>query len=245
MKRIYRHIFLKGLLTGTGILLWAVLSVSGQERYSFNRKVVNWGVKAGLNANAMMHLQVTQGEEELTDVSFRNKTGCDIIGFFRLNLDRFFIQPEFGWTVLNKDILFSLPENDRLLPVELSFRTQTANANGLIGYNITKTGPFVFNVLAGTSLRYRFSTRMETGNTIYSNSHPANSYQYNNPMYNAYALVGFSMNISNIHFNIRYAVSMFAPDIYFDELPDKPDRLEGIVIRKNENILSFSCGVMF
>ena len=239
MQLLTKPVFLKVVITGINLLFLAGLSTFGQERYSFNRKRVNWGFKAGLNANAMMHLQVMQGEEKLPDASFCNKTGNDIIGFFRINLDRFFIQPELGWAKLKYDISFSFPlEDDSKRKVGLSFKTQSVNLNGLIGYNITKTGPFVFNVIVGSSLRYRFDIQYLMQDT-------GSKYKSSNPAYNPYGLLGFSMNISNVHFDVRYAISMVTANLNFDPISDKPDFFEGVTVHKRENILSFSCGVMF
>ena len=239
MKLLSKQMLWREWLAGFGIFFLAGLSAFGQERYSFNRKVVNWGLKAGFNANAMMHLQVLQGEEELADVSFRNKSGTDITGFFRINLEQFFVQPELEWTRLNNDISFSLlSEEDSQQLVELSFKSQSIHVNGLIGYNIIKTGPFAFNVMVGSSLRYRFSDR-------YSILRPESKHHDPNPVYKPYGLLGFSMNISNVHFDIRYAISLLTANTNFDNLSDKPDWLGGISIYKRENILSFSCGVMF
>jgi hypothetical protein len=231
--------FLKGVLTGICSLFLSGWSVSGQELYSFNRKIVNWGFKVGLSANAVRHLWGVQGEEELDDVSFQNKTGATVTGFFRINFDRFFIQPEIGWSTVNKDILFSFPSEETYSQLfELSFRSQTLNANGLIGYNITKTGPFVFNVYTGTSLHYKYDTRYTTL--------PSRSEHYDfNSVYNAFGVFGFSMNISNVHFDIRYALSMFPTNMNFNDIADKPDWLDGVILYKSENLLSFSFGVMF
>jgi hypothetical protein len=239
MKKTCRQMLLRSLLTGIGILFLTGLQVSGQELYSFNRKTINWGLKAGLNANAIMYFQIMQGDEEVKNVSFRNKSGYDLTGFFRINLDRFFIQPEIGWGILNKDISFSLPshpEYPQLL--DMSLKSQTANINGLIGYNITRTGPFTFNVLTGISLRYRFET-------WYSFHDLKGKYNITSPAYNAFGVVGFSMNISNLHFDIRYTVGFWPANLTFDETPDKPEWLAGTVFYKNENILGFSCGLMF
>jgi hypothetical protein len=240
MSVAHKKLIWRGILTSVCILFLSGSSAFGQAQlYSFNRKVVNWGFKVGLNANAVMHLNGERGEEELINMSFRNKSGCDISGFFRVNLDRFFLQPEVGWSTLNKEITFSFPSEEVSPPViELQFRTQTVSANGLIGYNITKTGPFVFNVLTGTSFRYKF-------NTHYSITAPKSHHKDANPMYNAYGVVGFSMNISNVHFDIRYAISMLTTNMHFDNISDKPDWMENVVINKTENLLSFSCGVMF
>jgi len=226
------------VMVSISLLFLAYLPAFGQghhEHYSFNRKVVNWGLKVGLNANAMMHLQVIQGGEELSNVSFRNKTGNNVNVFFRLNLDRFFVQPELEWMVLRKDILFT-EISERL--TELSVKTQSINVNGLIGYNITKTGPFVFNVIAGASWRYQFEAH-------YSALQSKNDYWNDKLTFNPYGIVGFSTNISNVHFDIRYALSILTANVKFDDIPNKPNWAEGISIYNRENILSFSFGIMF
>jgi hypothetical protein len=240
MKTNYQHLLGKGFPIALALFLFAASPAYGQEQpYSFNRKIVNWGLKIGLNANAVMHLNGTQGDEKLENLSFRNQSGCDLTGFFRVNLDRFFIQPEIGWSTLNKAISFSFPSEQESPPLfELQFRTQTANANGLIGYNITKTGPFTFNVLTGTSLRYKFHTR-------FSASYPTTEHRDPDPVYNAYGVFGFSMNIANTHFDIRYAISMLTTNMHFNHIADKPDWLENVVLNKSENLLSFSCGLLF
>ena len=241
MKWFGKHVFWRGLLAGFSIFFLTGSSAFGQEPYSFNRRVVNWGLKAGFNANAMMHLYVLkEGEGEgLDNVSFRNRSGSDITGFFRINLDRFFVQPEFGWSRLNSDMLFSfLSDDDSQQSVELLVKSQSVHLSGLIGYNIKKTGPFVFNVIAGSSFHYKFDTR-------YSILRPEIKLRDATPVYKPYGLLGFSMNISNVHFDIRYAISMMTTNIHFDDISNKPDWLSGVSIHKLENILSFSCGVMF
>jgi len=236
MKALYKQLFLKGLSAGIGLLFLAYSPALGQvrhERYNFNRRMINWGVKAGLNANAMVHLRVLQEEEELPNVSFRNRSGSDIGVFFRLNLNKFFVQPELEWMVLHQDISFL-----EVSRVELSVKTQSVNANGLIGYNITKTGPFTFNVIAGTSWRYQVEAR-------YSMLHSESKYWNTNLTYSPYAVAGFSMNISNVHFDVRYALCLLTANIKFDDTSNKPNWAEGISIYDRENILSFSCGIMF
>jgi hypothetical protein len=235
-----RPLLWRGWLTGICILFLSGASVSAQEQpYGIHRKVFNWGFKVGLNANAVMHLNGTQGETELVNLSFQNKSGYDVTGFLRVNLDRFFIQPELGWSTLNKGISFSFLSDQEPLPVfELQFRTKTVHADGLIGYNITKTGPFVFNVLSGTTLRYKFDTR-------FSAAHPKSEHRDADPIYNAFGVFGFSVNIAHAHFDIRYAVSMLTTNLHFNNIADKPDWLNDVVINKSENLLSFSCGVMF
>jgi hypothetical protein len=38
---------------------------------------------------------------------------------------------------------------------------------------------------------------------------------------------------------------MFNTNIRFADIPDSPEALKGIFIRKNENVISFACGFMF
>jgi hypothetical protein len=220
------------------LLVLTAYPAMAQAPYAFNRKIVNWGVKAGFNANSVMQIKAMHNGEVLSGSSFRNKTGYDVTTFLRINLDRFFIQPEAGWSVRNKDLLFSLPtDEERMQTFDLSFRTQSVHANGLIGYNITKTGPFAFNVFAGTTLNYNYYTR------YCINPQNNNTYRNNDPLYGLYTTAGFSMNISNVHFDIRYAVNIFSSDMGFGD--GNPEALAGITLHKRENVMSFSCGVMF
>ena len=238
MSKAWKHIV--GLAF---LILFNSVWVQGQpapgHRYrKYNQSVLNWGLKLGLNATAVTSFSGMRGEEQLQKTSYHNQSGCSLTAFFRINLDRFLIQPEIGWSVQNKDLFFTFPSENAHPPLtELSIKAHTIDINALIGYNITRTGPFIFNVITGTSIRYKLNTQFLIS--------PDNRFQDRRGSYNMYGVLGFSTNISAVHFDIRYEISTIDTDLFLDEVEGRPDLLQGVLLRKNENILSFSCGFMF
>ncbi|GHT04832.1 hypothetical protein FACS189440_18160 [Bacteroidia bacterium] len=210
--------------------------VYGQPYQNYNYRVFNWGFKMTLNATAITQSDVFVGENQLMNESYKNNSGFGLYTFFRVNLDRVFIQPEFGWSRISKELFMAPTEVPDPKLTDLSLKIETANVNALAGYNITKTVPFVFNVIAGASFRYKFDSH-------YSNSDF--DFHDRRGRYNTYGVVGFTTNISYIHFDVRYEMSLFHTDIRFDDIADCPEEFAGIYVRKSENIISFACGFMF
>jgi hypothetical protein len=205
----------------------------------YNHHPINAGLKAGLNALSLSHYKAYQGEVELSNLSWKNKSGFDFNIFFRINLDRFFMQPEVEWSMYEQEISYSLPAGNDYSSTHLSIKTQVAKVNVLVGYNMTKTGPFLLNFVIGPSFRDNFNSHYD--NAIWLNS----GLQNKKPCYSTNGIMGVTINIAKVHFDVRYEVSIFNSNISFDEIHDRPESLAGITIHKKENILSFSCGWMF
>jgi hypothetical protein len=220
------------------LIAWTGQTAYGQSYRRYDQQVFNWGVRFSLNASAIMHYNGSVDGEELLNETYTNKTGYGFYTFFRVNLDRFFVQPEIGWSQINKELAFTFPPETINPPAtKLAINLQTLNLNALVGYNITRTGPFVFNVITGASIRYKHN--------VHYDMNVQTDFQDSRNRYNPFGVIGFSTNISAVHFDVRYELSMWNTNIRFSDIPDSPDALQKVVIRKNENIISFSCGVMF
>ncbi|MDR0680986.1 MAG: outer membrane beta-barrel protein [Dysgonamonadaceae bacterium] len=206
-----------------------MLPVQGQQYLDYNYPVLNFGFRLGLNALYNTNCNLYSEKTELTNKSFLNESGYDINTFLRINLDRIFMQPELEWSLYRQKISFSSENSDKLF----SMKTQAAKVNVLAGYYFTKNGPFLFSFICGSSFHYYFNTSFNT------------SFQSKTPHFVPYGLAGFSINISNIYFDVRYGISFFNTNISFDEIPDIPESLKGISLDKKENILNFSCGLIF
>lgn len=217
-------------------LLSAGQTVFGQsDKY----RTLNVGLKVGLNAMSLSHYRAYQGEVELDNLSWKNKSGFNCNLFFRINLDRLFMQPEAEWSLYEQELSYSLPEENDYSPTLLSIKTQVAKVNVLVGYNMIKTGPFLLNFVIGPSFRDQFISHYDR--TVVVNSGLQNKKSY----YSTNGITGITINIAKVHFDVRYEVSLFNSNISFDEIRDRPESLAGISIHKKENILSFSCGWMF
>lgn len=220
-----------------------IFLVTGQKAYSqfdiYKYPAFNWGVQVGLNAFSTNYYNVYSGEVELVDEYTQNNVGYNLAVFVRINLNRFFIQPEFMWNIYDQKLFFSLTDanNSFQIPMDISVKSYAGNVNTIVGYNITKNGPFIFNVLLGPSIKYIYRTKYE----ITSNSDLINK----EPYYKYTGIIGFSINIAKTHFDIRYEFNSPNSDIYLNKLPDIQESLQNICIYKNENILNFSFGLMF
>lgn len=224
-------------------LLWIVLfSLAGQTSYAqqnrYNHPVFNIGFKLGANALSMNTYKAHIGEIELANLSYKNKTGFDAGLFFRINLDHFFMQPELEWGTNRQELSFSLlsGEDSWQSPTKFSINSKVLNINALVGYNIIKSGPFLFNIIAGPSFQYDYSTKYTVNSTY--------DFKEKTPNYNMFGILGFTVNISKVHFDIRYGICLLNTDINFN-IPDSSESIKEVSIQKSKNILSFSCGLMF
>jgi len=200
----------------------------------------NWGVRLGLNAVSITSYKAYQAGDVLTNSSYTNKNGYLITGFARFNINRIFLQPELSWNDYRRTCSFALPiENSTgyYPSVDLNIHSQTVNANFLIGYNIVHDYPFLFGIFAGASTMgtYRTDYSMDAGRTFFKN----------NLLRNYSGILGCSINISKIYFDLRYEMTVPITNFNLNEIPDFPEDYQNISIRRTEAILSFSCGVMF
>jgi len=227
------------------VLLVVFFSLIGQsiyaQRYSRynNNRIFNIGARFGLNSLAINNYNAYLNETELPNSSYVNRSGCDLNIFFRLNFVRVFLQPEIGWGLYNQKLHFSLPTGeDSWRSTNLDVRTQTSNANALIGYNIVKDGPFLLSAIVGPSFQYNFNSK-------YTVNSPNSKFTNKTPNYNTFGIVGITVNITKVHFDIRYGISLLDTNINFNNISESIDTFKDVSIRKNENFLSFSCGLMF
>jgi len=215
-------------------------SVQAQKKQPLlTSKVVNWGLKAGINALSSSYLDMYQGETTIEDVSYINKTGFTGGAFFRINLSNFFMQPEAIYSYSKERYSFEQPPTETSNYLKSAVR---ANHHSLIipvlaGYNIIRQDRYLFNVYLGPSFQYHYKTSFDDqmNSNFIDNSH----------QYSINGTIGISFSISHIFFDFRYLINRPNTNINFGNIEDSPEFLKNISIKKNENMLSFSCGLMF
>jgi hypothetical protein len=200
----------------------------------------NWGMRVGLNAVSITSYKACQAGEVLENSSFTNKNGYFLTAFARFNINRIFLQPELAWNDYQRSCSFSFPNenNNGYYPSsELNIDSKAANANFLVGYNIVHDYPFLLGVFVGSSLigTYRTNYSMDSGE----------SFSRTDWLLNYSGILGFSINISRIYFDLRYEVSLPNANLDVNEISNFPDYYQSLTIKKTESILSFSFGVMF
>ena len=215
-------------------------SVSYAQK-NFDHSVLNFGIKIGLNALSSTSYNIYYEDIALNRGEQVNKYGYLINAFARINLDRFFMQPELEWNHYRQECIFSLPisleENTYQSPTAMGVNDNSANVNVLTGYHIEKNGLYIINCYLGGALRMNYKTEY---NFKESYALVDQSYRYHYS-----GILGSSLNIGIIHFDIRYQFIFPNTNIEMSKIHSISDNYQGITIKKNENILSFSCGVMF
>ncbi len=201
-------------------------------------KMVNWGFNVGVNALSTTHFDVFQGETRLENTSYTNEVGFTGGTFIRINLNNFFMQPEFAYYYSQEKFAF-----ERLSSTGSPTQETSVNAHYhslivpvLAGYNIVKENHFLFNVYMGPDFQYRYRTSFDQGGIHFINK---------SPQYSVNGIIGFSLNISHLFFDFRYEINRPNTNINFNDIVNAPEYLKDISVKKNENILSFSCGLMF
>ena len=199
-------------------------------------KKMNWGLRMGLNAVSITSYEAYQADELLANSSYTNKNGYLITGFARFNLNRIFMQPELAWDNYRRTCSFSLPvenSDNYYPPVNLDMNSRAINTNFLVGYNIVHDYPFLFGVFTGVSFIGTYRTDFSTESV--------NSFSKTGLSVNYSGILGFSINISRIYFDMRYEMSLPNANMALNAISEYQD----VMIKKTEAVLSFSFGVMF
>jgi len=202
---------------------------------------MNWGIRLGLNAVSITNYEVYQAGEILTDISYTNKYGYLINAFARFNINRVFLQPELGWNNYRRACSFSIPvesgDNYYYPSIDLDMDSKVINSNFLVGYNIVNDYPFLFGVFVGSAFTGTYRTDFSMNSE--------ESYLKTGLFLNYSGILGFSINISRIYFDLRYEISLPDANQTLSEIPDFPENFHNVKIKKKEAILSFSVGIMF
>lgn len=200
-------------------------------------KVFNWGARLGMNALSTLYLDIENNGGEVPSRSYTNKTGFVSSAFMRINIDKFFMQPELVWNIYNHHYQFDYTDLDVVHNYDMNVRSYAVGSAVLFGYKIVKNDPFTFSLIAGPTFKqiYQAYFDIDTFEPFYGKS----------PNYSIGVNLGFAINIDKVYFDIRYEFVTPDSNVNFGDINEMPDELRGIKFLKNENVLSFSCGMMF
>jgi hypothetical protein len=237
MKKRVMQIRLLSFLSLFGIIFVTGQATYGQTFPNENYSAFNWGFRLGLNALSTAGCDWNSEKIKLVNGKYQNKSGYGFHTFFRINLRRFFMQPELGWNLYKQEISFS-SENPDHEETKISLKNNVVDINVLAGYSITKREAFSLNFICGTSFQYCYNTHFTTFT-------PSSKFQDGRPHFIPYGVIGFTIGISKSYFDIRYELNIIDTKIDFDGISNKPASLDKVSLRKSENILNFSCGLIF
>ena len=207
------------------------------------QKDFNWGFRTGFTATNSNFYQIYQKDTEIGG-NIINQAGFQYTVFGRINLGKFFLQPDLGYYLirekhhLNLPIIDSNTQQELTRNVVLGKSSQSLNAAMLLGYNVVKSDAYIFNFYLGPNFRYNYVDKYEYNIN--------DSFDKRNPEHKLNLVAGVSANISYFHIDFKYEVNIPAKsNTSFSGMVDAPDYLKNISIQETKNILSFSLGMMF
>lgn len=225
------------------IILLLLLFLSGPTRVSAQEQVqykaLNWGFRLGLNASNTVDFETFYDGQLTENESLTGKVGLNAVVFTRINLDDFILQPELSWNTCRQQMSFytSPADTPEALKETLNLSRYSGNLSVLAGYNIIHNGPYIFSVMAGASFRYNYKSKFDFQSQ--------GDFSTNQPDYNYLGILAVSAIIDKVYFDFRYELNLPNSDISFNKLSEASENLNPISIRKKENIISFSCGLLF
>lgn len=133
------------LLISALFLSTSVLKAEEQKQSSQTEPKVNIGLKAGFNSSMYFTSRLQLDGQRFEDIQNNYKVGYFAALFFRFNMKRHFIQPEFTYNVNKGDITFDKNQNNETLPPDFATIRSTIHSLEiplLYGYSFVKSHPY-------------------------------------------------------------------------------------------------------
>lgn len=222
---------------------FALVCFSIQESASAQTpdKYFNWGFRAGLNTLSTTSYETEYDGEPVPNDSYINKNGYLVNAFVRFNIKQSFLQPELAWNYYRQGVSFTLPvpnsENEFSSPIYADIASSVIRGNFLVGYNIVNNYPFLFSAYLGSSFSAKYNTKYSI--------RLSDDFEDKEFYLRSSGIAGFSIVIAKIYFDLRYEINLPDTDLDFYDISGFPDNYKGLKLKKNENIISFSCGLLF
>lgn len=146
------------------------ISANAQKFIQIEDKAFNFGAKVGVNSTFPIVNSLTIDDVKAENIRLQYKVGYQASVFCRINIDRFFIQPDLSWYHTKGDILFSMPQNtesnlaDSNTPETdlLQLKTTSLEMPVMIGYYLVKEGPYALSMMVGPKVKYNYKVRYTT-----------------------------------------------------------------------------------
>lgn len=213
-----------------------------------NNRKINFGVKAGFNSSMFLVSNFKIKDVTIDEIQNNYQIGYFGAFFMRVNMKKHFIQPEISYNISKCEISF-----DKLGSQHPDIEPDYASVNSTIhsvdfpllyGYNVVKQGPYGMSVFAGPKLRFLWNKR----NEITFDNFDQNDIREELYPFNVSAVIGVGVNISRIFFDFRYEQGLhnISKSVAYDNVDTNGNPVvSDIVLRRRDNVLSFSFGVIF
>lgn len=213
----------------------------------YSRKV-NFGIKAGFNSSMFLVSDFKIKDVTIDEIQNNYQIGYFGALFMRINKKKHFLQPEVSYNISKCEIAFDkLGSQHPDIEPDLASVSTTIHSIDfplLYGYNIVKEGPYEMSLFAGPKLRYIWSKQ---NNIKFENFDQKDISEQLYP-FNVNVVVGLAVSISRIFFDFRYeqGLNNISKSVTYGSVnSDGTTGESNIVLKRRDNVLSFSLGVIF
>lgn len=225
------------------------LAAQSMEHAKPKREVkVNYGLKGGFTSSMNIVKKFKIADVTIDDVQNNYRIGYMASAFFRVHAGRHFLQPELCYTVSRSEIQFDKrgTQHPDITPdyATIDATLHLIEIPVLYGFDLVKTGIYEMFAYAGpkAQLVWKKKSRMELHNLADRSLHE-DLYRFNGSV-----LLGVGVRISHLLLDFRYDIGIDNVSRrvqYAQLLPDGTIETADITLRRRNNILSFSVGVLF
>lgn len=215
------------LLLLTGVCCQVLLA----QKVPRTEKPINFGVKVGFNS-AIPTIEVETESNSLTP-RIVNKVGWMAESFMRMNVKKFYFQPEFSYSLTRESV--DLLASDLSTYAKFDINTHSLDMSALLGYNTVKEMQYGLSVFAGLKTKAAYNIQFK--------SSMAPAYSDEDIFYNWYVTMGIGVNISRLFFDFRYDLALRNNDVNANFF--RSGSFGDVQVKRKADILSFSIGFMF
>ena len=224
------------------------ISANAQKFIQIEDKAFNFGAKVGVNSTFPIVNSLTIDDVKAENIRLQYKVGYQASVFCRINIDRFFIQPDLSWYHTKGDILFSMPQNtesnlaDSNTPETdlLQLKTTSLEMPVMIGYYLVKEGPYALSMMVGPKVKYNYTVRYTT-----HFSEVTNEYINDSTPFELGIATGLGVSIWRLFFEFTYEFGLNKVESDFKDKSSQNPIERNISIDKRTNMMSFSLGFLF
>lgn len=224
------------------------ISVQAQKLIQIEDKIFYLGAKVGVNSTFPIINSLTIDGVEAENIRLQYKVGYQASFFCRINIDRFFIQPDLTWSRKQGDVLFSLPQATELDQAagsisetdRLQLKTTSLEMPVMIGYYLVKEGPYALSLMVGPKVKYNYKSRYTT-----HFSEVTNEYINNSTPFGLGIATGLGVSIWRLFFEFTYEFGLNKVESDFKDKSSLTPIERNISIDKRTNMMSFSLGFLF
>lgn len=223
------------------------MSANAQNFIHIDDKAFNFGAKVGVNSTFPVINSLTIDDVEAENISLQYKVGYQASIFCRINIDRFFIQPDLSWYRTEGELHFSMPtpesnltNNNNPQTDQLLLKTSSLEMPVMIGYYLVKEAPYALSIMVGPKLKYNYKSNY----TTYS-SEITNEYVNDSTPFGLGIATGLGVSIARLFFEFTYEFGLNQVESDFRDKSSQIPTGRNISIDKRTNVLSFSLGFLF